>query len=227
MSDRPIDTVLFDAYGTLFEDAMNPLREICARIVEENAIPLRPSQFLRAWDRIFFPILRNDDFVTLREANGRGLQLLFEELGIERPPTSYVNEIFGRFSRSPLYPDVMDTLSQLHDVSIAIVSNADTDHLQEALQLAGLDFGVVVSSEGARCYKPDAAIFHQALELLGRSAENALYVGDSQEDDIVGAKRAGLRVAWLNRRGERRRDGIPEPDYEISSLEELVGILRS
>ena len=44
MSEHSFDTVLFDAYGTLFEDAMNPLREICARIVEENPIDLSPEQ---------------------------------------------------------------------------------------------------------------------------------------------------------------------------------------
>jgi FMN phosphatase YigB (HAD superfamily) len=46
-------------------------------------------------------------------------------------------------------------------------------------------------------------------------------VGDSQEDDIVGARRAGLKIAWLNRDGAVRRDETPEPDYEIESLAEL------
>ena len=42
----------------------------------------------------------------------------------------------------------------------------------------------------------------------------------------MGARRAGISVAWLNRDGSVRRDGIPEPDYEISSLSALCNILE-
>jgi FMN phosphatase YigB (HAD superfamily) len=50
-------------------------------------------------------------------------------------------------------------------------------------------------------------------------------VGDSQEDDIVGARSAGLKVAWLNREGVTRRETTPKPDYEIESLSDLMDIV--
>jgi FMN phosphatase YigB (HAD superfamily) len=43
-------------------------------------------------------------------------------------------------------------------------------------------------------------------------------VGDSDVDDVKGAKAAGLRVAWLNRNGRSRRSEVPEPDFEIRDL---------
>ena len=52
-----------------------------------------------------------------------------------------------------------------------------------------------------------------------------LYVGDSQEDDIVGAGKAGVHVVWLNRKNEVRRLNIPRPDYEITTLSGLFTIL--
>ena len=106
-----------------------------------------------------------------------------------------------------------------------MISNADHGHLTSALRANELSFPVVVSSESARCYKPNPDIFFCAFEALGADPDQTLYVGDSQEDDIVGARRAGISVAWLNRDGAVRRDDIPEPDYEISSLSALCDIL--
>jgi putative hydrolase of the HAD superfamily len=82
-----------------------------------------------------------------------------------------------------------------------------------------------VSSESARCYKPDPRIFHEALSELGVAPEEALYVGDSQDDDIVGAKRAGMQVAWINRTGQTLKPGVPQRDYEIHGLGELLDIV--
>jgi FMN phosphatase YigB (HAD superfamily) len=41
----------------------------------------------------------------------------------------------------------------------------------------------------------------------------------------VGAKAAGLRVAWVNRDGRVRRAGIPPPDFEIKDLKALLSVL--
>ena len=52
-----------------------------------------------------------------------------------------------------------------------------------------------------------------------------LHVGDSDVDDVIGAKAAGMRVAWLNRTGRSRRPDVPVPDAEISDLTGLLSLL--
>jgi FMN phosphatase YigB (HAD superfamily) len=52
-----------------------------------------------------------------------------------------------------------------------------------------------------------------------------LYVGDSQSADILGAKNAGMPVAWVNRDGSPLREGVPQPDHEIASLSDLLELL--
>ena len=64
-----------------------------------------------------------------------------------------------------------------------------------------------------------------ALERLGLEAHEVLHVGDSDVDDVKGAKAAGLRVAWLNREGRPRRRDVPRPDFEIRDLKELPSLL--
>ena len=218
--------ILFDGYGTLFEGAMGKLMETCAHIVREHDLQMTPEAFLKVWDRSFFPMLREGEFITFREAHIESLDRVFETLKVSHASEPYVTGLLKLFSEVSAFADVQPTLDGLDGHVTAVVSNADSDHLEAALSRNDLQFRVVVSSESARCYKPNPEIFHTALELIGCSAEEVLYVGDSQEDDIVGTRRAGVKVAWLNREGEALKAGIPKPDYEIRSLREVLGIVK-
>jgi putative hydrolase of the HAD superfamily len=75
-------------------------------------------------------------------------------------------------------------------LSLAVVSNWDVG-LAEVLHVLGLDLPVVTSAE-AGAAKPDPRIFELALQRIGTSADRAVHVGDSPDDE-EGARRAGLR----------------------------------
>jgi putative hydrolase of the HAD superfamily len=91
-------------------------------------------------------------------------------------------------------------------VRLVVVSNWDVS-LHDVLARTGvapLLHGVVTSAEaGAR--KPDPAIFAEALRLAGVPASKAVHVGDSLEDDVAGARAAGIEPVLL------RRDGSAGP----------------
>jgi FMN phosphatase YigB (HAD superfamily) len=108
---------------------------------------------------------------------------------------------------------------------LAILSNADDDFLHACLARNGLQFDVVVSSEVAQALKPDPAIFAHLAGALGLERHQILYVGDSPMPDIVGARRAEVRVAWLNRSGRPLPEDMPEPDLQIGSLCDLLAAL--
>ena len=63
------------------------------------------------------------------------------------------------------------------------------------------------------------------LELLQIPASECLYVGDSQHDDVLGAKLVGMRAVWVNRNNGVLNASLPSPDYEISDLRGLFAIL--
>ena len=218
-----IDAVLFDGYGTLFAGGMDCLYEVCDDIAGEHSIGLDGKSLLEVWDGFFFPMVREGAFDTFRNVNNVSLGKVFEQLEIASPTEGYIDRIFDLLGRVSIYDDVRPALNCLL-LPHGVVSNADSDHLHAALATNNLTFEHVVSSESARCYKPNPGIFAPALQALDLPPERVLYVGDSQEDDIVGAKRAGLQVAWLNRDGAARKDGVPEPDYVIESLNGLFAI---
>ena len=68
-------------------------------------------------------------------------------------------------------------------------------------------------------------MFQHAIERLGVPPHEVLHVGDSDVDDVQGAKAAGLQVAWVNRTGRPLRSGVPRPDYEIPDLTGLPALV--
>ena len=69
-----------------------------------------------------------------------------------------------------------------------------------------------VSSAEAGAPKPDPAIFVSALALVRCEPAEALHVGDTREEDVVGARAAGIRALLLDRDGG---------EGDISSLSEI------
>jgi HAD superfamily hydrolase (TIGR01509 family) len=102
---------------------------------------------------------------------------------------------------------------------LGVVSNSD-GRVEQALQAAGLRpyFDVVVDSALIGVEKPDPRIFHAALTALGVAPEEALYVGDLYEIDVVGARAAGIEAVLLG-----RSEAGSYPGCRIApSIEELV-----
>ena len=62
-------------------------------------------------------------------------------------------------------------------------------------------FDDIVVSADHGINKPDARLFHIALDRLGVSPAQAVHVGDSWSADIEGAINAGIRPVWFNRFG--------------------------
>ena len=137
--------------------------------------------------------------------------------------TPYVDLFFQVTTKVVLYPEALEVLNALGPVRSAIVSNADHEHVAAWRFKLPVQFTLI--SEAVRVYKPDPLIFERALEQLGLQPNEVLHVGDSELDDVRGAKTAGLRVAWINRTNRPRRSDVPAPDFEIRDLTELPALL--
>jgi putative hydrolase of the HAD superfamily len=163
---------------------------------------------------------------------------LLDTLGI--PDDDFADEVdllLGRIQLRFLtqFNDVDQTLAELRErgMFMGIVTNgAGDDHpdsQRSKAEYLGLPSRVdvfFVSDEiGHR--KPDARAFLPALTAAGCSPDEILYVGDSLENDIVGANRAGMVSVLIHRSGA----ALPEltdqmrPRHVISSLTEVIGLV--
>ena len=94
------------------------------------------------------------------------------------------------------------------------------------------DFGyspflsLIVDSRRVGLFKPDPAIFLHAAKKLGGDADTIMMVGDSLERDIVPARQAGMKTAWLEGRTPR---ACPDPvvDLHLRRLGDLPGALSA
>jgi FMN phosphatase YigB (HAD superfamily) len=83
---------------------------------------------------------------------------------------------------------------------------------------------IIISAEvGLR--KPNPRIFTLILDALDLPAEQVLFVGDTHYDDVIGARRARIPVAWLARGRAAEFNDHEHPDYILQELVELPALL--
>ncbi len=81
----------------------------------------------------------------------------------------------------------------------------------------GEAFADVTTSASAGFYKSRPEIFWHAAAALGVAPERVVHVGDSYRYDVEGARRAGMRTAWLHDHASAPPAG-PPPDLTLDDL---------
>jgi putative hydrolase of the HAD superfamily len=209
MASQMTRAVFLDALGTLVE--LEPpwisMRDVVpAEVGDERLIEAMRAEM--AYYREHAQEGRDEE--SLADLRERCAALVSGKLGVTVTVDQLVSAV--RFSA---YPDAVPALGELRDRGLRLIAVSNWDcSLRRVLAQCGLDGrldGVVTSAEvGAP--KPDPAIFVAALELAGCDAEEALHVGDTPEEDVAGARAAGIRPLLIDREG---------PNGDISSLEEI------
>ena len=201
--------VIFDLDGTL----LNTLQDLC------NSTNAPLAQF-------GYPIRTLDE---VRRFVGNGVKLLMlRALGVEKPEDcDNFEEVFAAFrahyalhsnDNTCAYPGVPELLHKLNvaGVPMAIVSNkldAAVKQLNDIYFKDDISVAIGENESAGVKKKPAPDTVYAALRELGVSAENAVYVGDS-EVDIATAKNAGIpciSVTW----GFRDRDWLIAHGAEI------------
>jgi HAD superfamily hydrolase (TIGR01549 family) len=133
------------------------------------------------------------------------------------------------FEQMALYDDAVQTLDALRPrFRLGLITNGPIRTQRPKIERFRLEerLDVLLVSEEVGVAKPDPAIFLLALERLGVSSAEALFVGDSPEYDLRGAAAAGMPFIWMNPHGEQLPDDIPPPLATIERLAELLPLLE-
>lgn len=134
--------------------------------------------------------------------------------------TEAVQRAKSQVARNQGTQKLFETL-QMKKIKNAILSNGWT-RLQKAKAEAIGYSGPLLTSEEIGAWKPDPIAFDRALNKLGFEKAATVYVGDSPETDVVGAKRAGLRVVWVNFSGTIYPENFEKPDATVCALGDLM-----
>ncbi|MGE5187785.1 MAG: HAD family hydrolase, partial [Betaproteobacteria bacterium] len=93
---------------------------------------------------------------------------------------------------------------------------------------AGIEqfFDVIVVSASVNKRKPASEIFQSTLKVMGFSASEVVFVGDTIDADVEGSKAAGMKSVYIERRPQKQSDKFL-PDCIIKNLSELPSALEN
>jgi HAD superfamily hydrolase (TIGR01549 family) len=195
-----------------FDDLLPALMQVTEEIVRQ-----RPPDYLEVPSRERF----RRALLRLGVATGQAPNIA------ERLSLAHMAHLASMTVLPPEHPPLLQQLAQRYQ--LALVSNFDhgptarrvlSDH-----GIAGFFPTTVISAEFGR-RKPHPAIFEAALQGIGARANEALFIGDSVGDDVLGAHAAGVPVVWLNAKGAPLPAGTPPPQHVITQLTALPAVLE-
>ncbi len=120
----------------------------------------------------------------------------------------------------------IDTLKALRErqIRMVLVTNGDAPGQRrkiERFHLPALFDAILIEGE-CGVGKPDARIYHRALDALKMPPEDVWMVGDNLEWEVRGPQKLGIRGVWVNHRGIDLPPDGPVPYKIIRSLRELL-----
>jgi putative hydrolase of the HAD superfamily len=226
-----VRAVLFDVDDTLFDrdGAQKGILRVILQELPDVFAGLPAEAISRAFDESDSIAMREHDAGVLAEDfRGRRSKLFLHLLGLDEKHADAVTALYAH-----RYPTIdapvagaVSVVRRLADTfPLGVVSNGFPDVQYTKLATLGIRdlFGCVVLSGELKIAKPDPRIFLHATDLLDTAPEDCLYVGDSYESDVVGAKRAGMHACWFNPRALPAAD--IKPDIQVHTLQNLLPLL--
>jgi putative hydrolase of the HAD superfamily len=215
-----IQAVSFDVGGTLIEPWPS-VGHVYAAVAAQHGVSADPDrlnhQFALAWNA-------KSAFDYSRRSWSQIVSRTFDAGAPALEEMPFFDELYESFSGADvwrIHEDVLPTLEALLDrgLKLAIISNWD-ERLRPLLTRLKLDgyFDIITISSEIGFHKPSPVIFEEAVKKLGLPSSAVLHVGDSLEEDIHGARRAGLKAVRVDRQRRQTQTDQVNSLHDLSAL---------
>lgn len=234
-----IKAVFFDLDGTLCDSdtAWDIAQRDMFQFLRKHYPDVSEAALTAAWRTVHQELFQqlNAGKCSMAEVRDSRFQCLFKELGLPMDKVmEEINDFFcSRYLTGLRLYDDVTVLEELRAYHVGIITNGahdeHTDSQLSKVRHLGLSERIqslTISGEvGIR--KPKVGIFKVACERAGVSPKEAMFVGDTIENDIVGANRAGMTSVFINRKSDVSVPKIADerPDDSISNLYDVLSCL--
>lgn len=212
----------FDVFGTLVDPAgiADAVRPHAGDRTPALLAEWRRSQLEFAFRRAAMGRYRPFDEVT-----SAALDRAVAVTGVEVPEAKRPELVAG-WTRLPAFAEAAAALDALRAAGHRCLafSNGTPAGLQGLLSHNGLDAHLdgVLSVESVRTYKPAPAVYAFLVE-QGCADAGATWLVSGNPWDVIGARAAGIRAAWIRRDPDTAFDPWEEaPDLVVGDLSELA-----
>lgn len=224
-----ISTLFFDVGETILdaESQMNALAEVHRNVLGDFGFALTRDEYRQ---------LDNEEIQSFVPSTMHAITWHFvrPDVGLYEQITREVRSHFGEIRKLEvrLYPGVAGQLERLaNDYTLGLAANAPAS-IRELLE----EFGVlrwfthtdVSGTIGIK--KPDQRFFETILANAGTKASEAIMIGDRLDNDIIPARRIGMKTIWI----QWGRYGIMEsrtpdeiPDATVADVREVLDAVNT
>ncbi|HIH7900685.1 TPA: HAD family hydrolase [Streptococcus suis] len=227
--------LIFDVDDTLY-DQIQPFERALERHIEvarEQIEPLYLS-FRRYADEVFEATAIGK--MSLKDSHIYRMKHALADFGYQvSDATALAIQIDydyfqGQIELSPVFPEIF-SWCQAQGIAMGIITNGPYRHQLRKIRTMGLvdwfELEHVLISGQVGITKPNPAIFQLMEERLGMSDEDICYLGDSFENDVVGAKAANWKAIWFNHRKRVEPIAPYQADKVVTDWDELVEVIQS
>ncbi|NTW50311.1 MAG: haloacid dehalogenase type II [Chlorobiales bacterium] len=215
----------FDVYGTLVDPLqMNQhLRPLIGEQADRFAELWREKQIEYAFRRGLMEKYENFEVCTRQ-----GLVYTMMAMKVELSDTDQ-ERLMEEYQNLSAFPDVLDGLKTLKSQGhkMAAFSNGVPEHVKTLLERASVLqlLEGVISVDEVNTYKPNPVVYRHLAKRLERPLDQTWLIS-SNAWDVIGAKAAGLKAAWIKRSENKIFDpwGI-DADAVVSDLRALADFM--
>ena len=223
-----VKVCMFDQYGTVV-DMQGGLVEVATPYLRGKGWPGDPNAFVTWWRRTHFEnsmidALLHREHTPYREIGERAVAFVLERAGIAHTDEE-VKGLVAAIERLKPFPEVPEALGRLRArYKLAVLSNGDPDMLEAARAHHGIAFDEIISVAVANAFKPHVATYAKAAEIMGVAPGEVLFVAN-HAFDCIGAKAAGMRAVFVDRRRRPFGRTPHQPDLIVNSMTELAELV--
>jgi 2-haloacid dehalogenase len=220
-----VSVLTFDLYGTVV-DMQKGLVAAITPYLAKKGWSGRPAALVTWWRRTHFENSMIDALIDrghtpYREIGRRALAYTLERAKIPHTDAE-VRALVAEIERLEPFEDAVEALRRLQRrYRLAILSNGDPDMLENAKPYIGIRFDELISVADSGYFKPHHGTYRRAAERLGVAPGAILHVAN-HAFDCVGAKAAGMRAAFVDRRQRPFGQTPHQPDLVVADLKELA-----
>ena len=230
-----IKAILFDVDDTLYD------RDLAQRKILDLIVSRLPQIFSRLPKNQIVEAFLESDRISAADFNAgapfEGLRnnrtkIFLRLIGVTEEYAGTITELYVKYLptiKAPVVGAVATVKNLSKTFKIGVVSNGAPDVQYRKLETIGLRnlFScIVLSEEIGSIRKPDPRIFQLALSSLQVQSSECLYVGNSYNNDVVGAKAVGMQACWLNRESLKVKNEKVMADFVIDRMIDLLSLLE-
>jgi putative hydrolase of the HAD superfamily len=226
---KNIEHIFFDLDHTLWDFDLNS-KLAYQQIFQEHGVTLNLEKFIHVYEPLNLQFWRmfRENKISKENLQYQRLKTAFDacNYSVDDDQIHLFADLYSAYlpNNNHLFDGCIELLDKLQEkYQLHLITNGFNGVQQSKVENAGLSkyFDVVLTAETAGIKKPDAAIFHQALEMAGASVANSMMIGDSYEADIKGAQDIGLATIWFHMTDQE----IPENEVVVHQLKDIYPLL--